>query len=57
MLGRRWRQERLFAGVARQQMHQKMRLAVAVSKPLTGARVEFVFTLKSLFCRRELLWF
>jgi hypothetical protein len=28
-------------------MHQKMRLAVAVSKLLTGARVEFAFTLKS----------
>jgi hypothetical protein len=57
--GRRWRQGRLFAGVARQQMHQKMRLAVAVSKLLTDARVEFAFTLKSKsrFCHCELLWF
>jgi hypothetical protein len=38
-------------------MHQTMRLAVAVSKLLTGARVEFVFTLESRFCHRELLWF
>jgi hypothetical protein len=38
-------------------MHQKMRLAVAVSKLLTGARMEFVFTLKSCFSHRELLWF
>jgi hypothetical protein len=38
-------------------MHQKMRPAVAVSKLLAGARAEFVFTLKSRFCHRELLWF
>jgi hypothetical protein len=38
-------------------MHQKMRLAVAVLKLLAGARVEFVSTLKSRFCHRELLWF
>jgi hypothetical protein len=38
-------------------MHQKMRLTVAVSKLLAGARVEFAFTLKSRFCHRELLWF
>ena len=54
---RELRQGRLFAGVARQQMHQKMRLAVAVSKLLVGARVEFAFTLESRFCHRELLWF
>ena len=24
---------------------------------LAGARVEFIFTLKSRFCHRELLWF
>jgi hypothetical protein len=38
-------------------MHQKMRLAVAVSKLLTGTRMEFAFALKSCFCHRELLWF
>jgi hypothetical protein len=38
-------------------MHQKMRLAVAISKLLTGTRVEFAFALKSRFCHRELLWF
>jgi hypothetical protein len=38
-------------------MHQKMRLAVAVSMLLAGARVEFAFTLESRFCHRELLWF
>jgi hypothetical protein len=45
------------AGVARRQVHQKAHLAVAVSKLLTGARMKFVFTLKSRFCHRELLWF
>jgi hypothetical protein len=34
-----------------------MRLAVAISNLLTGARMEFAFTLKSRFCHRELLWF
>jgi hypothetical protein len=38
-------------------MHQKMHLAVEVLKLLAGARVEFIFTLKSRFCHRELLWF
>jgi hypothetical protein len=38
-------------------MYQKMRLAVAVSKLPTGARMEVAFTLKSRFCHRELLWF
>ena len=42
------RDDALFAGVARQQVHQKMRLAVAVSK--------FAFTLKSRFYHRVLLW-
>jgi hypothetical protein len=34
--GQRWRQGRLFTGVARQWDHQKMRLEVAVSKLLTA---------------------